>query len=497
MAKYRRTIIAALIIAGVWALLYLPYLRTSPGWYGDETLTLMIGNSFFQNQLSDRAIHVTFWHPSYAYQPAYAWVVGFFSNFVNGDIWGGRLLNAVLALTIALSILVMGQGVLGYLPAIFGSLVFLTYEQTIIHFRWIYSHNGVALGFVIALLALVRRSSPRANTVAGCGLAVAALCHPLFAHGCLGALLCRLKRPAAWPFLILPPLIVVLATVGLTLLRTMPNLWVLEDIGLLAEFYASFSREHGSAFQWLLNTYKFYSQDVFHVVAVICICICAIRKYYAAAILAAVVSSLLLQNRQNLPVFYYQAVVFLPILAVCYAGALSLLSARLRLSLGSKARLVVIAAFVFPAFMFIRNIPASLSGDFSPRNYYWVTQKWKEVESAADFVNSHTTESDLVICHQNIGWLLRARTADLMQVATYSGLPTFTFERPLKQDRFIYPAKIDDAKFIILADIDQRWTLGQPNIIKIVDQMQQQGWQIVWKQEYYIICMNPRYGQGS
>ncbi len=455
----------------------------------------MIGNAVYAGQPSDRALAVTFWHPSYAYQPFYAWVVGLFSSFTNGDILGGRLMNVLLALATALIIFGMGRGIMGTMPALFGSLVFLTYEQTIIHFRWIYSHNGVALGFVVAVLALARVSSKLANAVAGCGLAWAAFCHPLFTHGCLAALACRLKRPSAWLFLIIPPLAAVSATVGWTLFRTWRETWLLDDIQLLGGFYVSFSKENGGLIQWALNIYNFYTQDLFHVVAIACIAVCAVRKYYAVAIFASVVSGLLLQNRQNLPVFYYQAVVFLPVLAVAVSGALNLVLARLRLSVGSRAKYFVMATFMIPAAMFMVNIPKSFHGSFVPRNQPWVTQDVSEVELAAEWVNQRTDKSDLVICHQNIGWLLHARTADLMQVTAYSGLPTFTFEKPVQQTRFLYPAKIEEAKYVIIADIDQRWTLGQPNTIKVVQNMETQRWPIVWRAQHYVILSNPNSSQ--
>jgi len=492
---YLRTILAIAMIAVVWALLYLPNLRSSPGWYGDETLTLMIGNALYAGQPSDRALAVTFWHPSYAYQPLYAWMVGLFSSLTNGDILGGRLMNVLLALTTALIIFGMGREIMGEKPALFGSLVFLTYEQTIIHFRWIYSHNGVALGFVVSVLALVRASSIRANAVAGCGLAWAAFCHPLFTHGCLGALACRLKKPSAWPFLIIPPLAVVAATVSWTLFRTWPESWLLDDIRLLGDFYASFSRENGGLLQSARNIYNFYTQDLFHMLAVACIAVCAARKYYAVAIFAAAVSGMLLQNRQNLPVFYYQAVVFLPVLAVAFAGALNVISARLRLSIGRKANYFVTGVFILPATMFLVNAPKSWHGSFVPRNQPWVTQDVSEVELAAEWLNEHTDESDLVICHQNIGWLLHARTADLMQVTAHSGLPTFTFEKPVPQSRFLYPAKIEEAKYVVIADIDQRWTLGQPNTLNVVRNMETQMWPIVWRAQHYVIVSNPNLSQ--
>ena len=54
------------------------------------------------------------------------------------------------------------------------------------------------------------------------------------------------------------------------------------------------------------------------------------RRLYPIAIFAGTVSLLLLQNRQNLPVFYYQAIVLLPIFALAWAGGLRTISTWLR-----------------------------------------------------------------------------------------------------------------------------------------------------------------------
>ena len=108
----RLSFIAIALISLSWSLLYLPHLRNSPKWYGDETLTLIIGKALFAGHPSDRAMKISFWHPSYSYQPGYAWMVGGIAWLFNGDILGARLLNAFLALAIGLTIYVGGRGIL-------------------------------------------------------------------------------------------------------------------------------------------------------------------------------------------------------------------------------------------------------------------------------------------------------------------------------------------------------------------------------------------------
>jgi 4-amino-4-deoxy-L-arabinose transferase-like glycosyltransferase len=491
----RSRLVAFILIVAVWSVLYLPHLRTSPPWYGDETLTLMIGKSLFAGEGADRSVYATFWHPSYSYQPGYAWIAGLASSLTGGDILGARLFNALLALAIGSTLFFGGRAIFGFRAALFGALIFLTYGQSIIHFRWIYPHNAVALGLTVTCLCLLHRSSRKSDWGAGAGLAMAAASHPLFVHGAIAAWACRIKRPAAWIRMALLPAVTVAILIGWTLQRQSPNVWVFDDIRTLADFYRSFSRENGSGFQTFQNIRTFYLHDFFHAGAAIAALICCNRRFYVITLFLAIVSGLLLQNRQNLTVFYYQAVVFLPVLALAWAGAERTLETLARKRFGNRAwiKWIPLAAFAIPSIFFIQNLAPVLQGKLLPRNFPWVTQNVAEVETAAMWINDHSSPDDLVICHQNIGWLLKCRTADLMQVTAWSGRPTFTFENPPDHARFRFPADIHAAKFLVFGDIDQRWTLGQPNVSWILEEVSNLRWPIVWRGGHYIVVANPAF----
>ena len=47
------------LIFAVWSLLYLPHLRTSPSWYGDETVALSAGLDLTRGIAAHRAV----WNP--------------------------------------------------------------------------------------------------------------------------------------------------------------------------------------------------------------------------------------------------------------------------------------------------------------------------------------------------------------------------------------------------------------------------------------------------
>ena len=92
LKKTRQNYLAGglILIALFWSVLYLPNLRTSPPWYGDEILTLDIGKSLIRGEMVNRAMYCTFASFNYNYQPAFAFFVGLGSSLTEGDILGGR-----------------------------------------------------------------------------------------------------------------------------------------------------------------------------------------------------------------------------------------------------------------------------------------------------------------------------------------------------------------------------------------------------------------------
>jgi len=483
------------VILAVWALLYLPHLRTSPRWYGDETLTLAIGKALASGAPADRALKITFWHPSYSYQPGYAAVIGAMSLLTAGDILGARIVNILLALAIAAILYLGGRRALGHLPAFFAALLFLTYGQSVIHFRWVYPHNAVALGFLICVLALLRKSAAKPDWTAGLGLGLAAMSHPLFVHGAIAAWLCRLKRPMAWVRMAVIPALVIAGSFGFALWRYWPKNWLFSDLADLLAFYRQ-EQVNGAGWQALQNIRIFFTHDFFHVGALVGMLLCLTRRrLYPIALFGLVVAGLLLKNRQNLPLFYYQAVILLPVFALGWAGGWYVLARwiRERTASARMTRLAMAAALVLPVIFFVQILPASLSGRLVSRNDVWVTQNTNEVDQAAQWINARVSPQDLVICGPNIGWLLHCHVADYIQATTWAGHPTFTFDQPLDHAKFLHPADVEQARFLVIGDIEQRWTFYQPNVSLIADRLQKEQWPLVWKGPNYIIVENPRF----
>ncbi|CAN5764316.1 hypothetical protein BH09VER1_BH09VER1_51020 [soil metagenome] len=477
----------------LWQLLYLPHLRDAPSWYGDETATLLLSRNLFHGEPAMGSYWMTYWHCYLPYFPGYLWPTGLFAYLTGDDILGGRFFNVLLALGIAQILYFLGRARFGCGPAWFGAALFLTYEQSLIHFRWIYPHNAVALGFAVATLFLLRPSRPATNWGAGVGLAIGALAHPLFAHGAIAAVLCRLKRPGAWLRMAILPAVVMLVTVLALVIAYWPKTWFFEDFGTLVEYYRKSGGENQGS-KVLANFWDFYSSDLFLAGGLTGAVLCLRRRFYPVAIVFGVVSLLLLKNRGNLYSFYYQANVLTPVLAMCWMGGVATVRWWVRKWAGRPvARGWLGAMFLLPLGYGMSDLPGVLKGELMTRNQYLVTQSIPEVEVAAEWLNARTKPNDLVIVNHNLAWLLHCRTADLIQAALWQGWPTVYFEHGLKRERFRYPADFEEARYLVVGDVDERWTLKQLNISEITERLSQENWPVVWRGRYYTVYANPRF----
>ncbi len=481
----------------LWVLLYLPHLRDSPGWYGDETTTLMLSRNLFHGHATLGTCTVTYWHTYPPYWPGYLWPTGLFAWLTGEDILGARFFNTLLALSIALLIYLLGRTRFGFFPAWFGAALFLTYDQNVIHFRWVYCHNAVALGFAVLTLYLLRPSRPANDWRAGLGLAIGALAHPLFAHGAIAAVICRLKRPGAWIRLGILPAVVVLLTFFGVLICYWPKRWILSDIVDLFEYYRQTGAANGGLTA-LRNFWEFYSYDAFQIGSLAGALLCLRKRYYPLTIVFLVVSYLLLKNRGNLILFYYQAMILSPILAMCWAAGLGIAGRWTRRLQGNRRleKFCYLAAFCVPLSYGISNLPRVLvTGNLQPRCQNVVTQSIPEVEMAAEWLNRHSKPDDLIVANSNLAWLLKARTTGLLHVVLWEGSPTTYFDRGLPRERFLYPSDYTDARYFVVGDIDARWTLKEPTVAPLAKRIAEEKWPKVWKAENYVIYANPRFSE--
>lgn len=482
------------LILGTWALLYLPHLRTSPPWYNDETMIHKTAMDLVNGKMTLQGIVGTFWSPHNPYQPFYHFVTGLFGLATRGDILGSRFFNSLLALACALAIAFLGRQSLGRIPSLFACLMFLTYSQSVIHFRMVYAHNLAGLGVLLMTLYLMRPARWKNDLSAGTGLALAAGAHPLFVHAALAGGLCRIKRPHSWLPLLVPAGLMVLA--GLSLSFFTHRKWLFDDIALLKETFLTRGESDGDGMKALDNLWFFLRQDAFHALMFVGLLTSARRRLYPILLVGGLVLFLLVKNRQNLTVFYYQAMIILPTLCLTWASLFIFTRQWLRRKFPAQRNrnfMILCMLFLIPLFAFSKEFNLSLKGKIYAKNQYWATQSTQEVEEVAKWLNERTNETDFVACGYPLSWLLKARSAHYLQIITWYGMTGEGYEHGVERERFLYDESLENARFAVVGDNELKWAFGRPNIDKLVRKLEEEKWPVVWKGPNYIILENPRY----
>lgn len=482
-----------------WAVLYLPNLRTTPNWYGDETLTLQIGLSLIEGKLQNRATYCTFFSPAYNYQPGYALLSGFAARLTGGDIVGARFFAAVIGLAIALTGFFVLRKKYGYSCALTFAFLFLGYSQAVIHYRWIYPHSVVGLSLILALAFILRRPSYANDWKAGAVLVLGACSNLLAIHAVVASLLCRLFSPRSWLPIILPTAATFLITIMFIYARY--GNWVFEDLFALQEMYSRYSMENAAGLKAINNLLAFFLQDWTHIAVLLSIPLCLNKSSYKFVLVGITVVFLLVKNRQNLPLFYYQALAIYPILIAILAVGCHIFLKSVRKMLCKVKWKPFLAKFllrwspaVWALVIGLANLPALAKDRLPIKIMPWVVQSCQDYETAAIWLNKETCGKDLVIVHWNLAWLLKAKTADVLMAAAWAGYPAGDyFPSPPAKDRFVYPADIEQAKYFVVTELDENWTFHQGQTRLFLASTTLNSWPLIFQATKVKIFKNPAF----
>lgn len=481
------------ILLLVWAVCYLPHLRTSPGWYGDEFITLMGGRAILDGSFFNRALKYSFFSTYTNYQPPGLILYTLFSKvFSGGDILGARFLSTLLGLGISLLVLVVfsrrGEAWIGFAAA----LTILVAPQSVIHFRWVYPHYFVSLGVVLIALALDSRTSSTKDWIIGMGCGIAAIGHLLAAHVIVAALIARVLSPRSWIRIAIPPALVFLFSLSLGYYASGGQLFL--DLQELAAGYSGDSGRSTLAGKFL-SIYRYFSTDWLHVLFFWSFFGLALLRKWAVLVFTALISLAIIQNRPELPVFYYQSMVFIPALCtnlfLCFQGGDKWLSKKFP---DNPIRFMSrLAAFLIPLLLLPSAVAGSVGGSLKSRNAYWVAPSSADIESSAAWINEHAQPDDLIISFWDAGWLLKRKWTDPMQCAiwSYGNFPYF-YNRHRDHSEFVFAADFSTAKYVLIDTQDMRWTYGQGTIPKLLDEQKLQTWPVVYSTPTTAVVQNPR-----
>jgi hypothetical protein len=264
--------------------------------------------------------------------------------------------------------------------------------------------------------------------------------------------------------------------------------WMLEDLRYLGFWYHEQGSTSGAGFKGFLNLANFLLQDFFHIGALLGIILSLKKKYYPLGIISLVCLVLLTKNRANLTVFYYQAVIILPTLCLCW-GHLYQIAEKYKSSF--KFPPIAMILWIIPMIFFTENSLSLFSNKLYPKDHYWATQSCEEVETVAAWLNERTTQDDTIMANENLAWLLKGHGIPILQMVTWYGLPTYSATVP--RERFRFDASLETAKYAVLGDIDLRWAIGaETGAFTIIKKLQDQQWPTVWQGPNYMILANPK-----
>ena len=468
----------------LWAALYLPHLRTTPGWYGDETTAFCVARTLLHGQPHDQAMLYIF----APYQALDLGVVALASGFFGGDIVAGRFVHALLALATAALILRYAVRWCGRSGAWVAAIVFLSASQALTCFRMVMPHCGVAFGAAAVILGLSGVPSRRRAAVAGVGLLVASGSHVSGLLLLPIALMGVWRRRRLWPTVFGPAGLYLVAWLIWGTLVVRP--WLLSDLALLASRFGG-ADAVASMPAWQ-SLWGFVRLDALHAGGYAALVIVVLRRrwFWAAAVVG--LTLLIVPSRPFIRVFYYPALPLLPLLSLgCGLVAHEVVRVARRASPPRAALVqwVAVAAAVLglalPAWNDVRR--GVLHTPYST----FECQSPTEVQDAAAWLDAHTQPGDLVLANHDIAWLLHAQTANLLQLTLMSGYSTVFSPHGVPRERFLYDVSTARAKYVVIGDIDQRWTLHQEHVADALAPVVRDRWPSVWKGPTYEILENP------
>ncbi|MBM3892021.1 MAG: hypothetical protein FJ388_23140, partial [Verrucomicrobia bacterium] len=149
---------AFMALIALWALLFLPHLRTNPNWYGDEGTWMEVSWRFAHGEPRVGPVRCDFVFP-YPYPPLYMAVNGALLRMFGNDILVSRALQAVTALAAASLLLWIGTRLRDRWFGLLCAAAFLVWPEGVMNFRWARAHpmsGTLALASVGFLLRYVQ-----------------------------------------------------------------------------------------------------------------------------------------------------------------------------------------------------------------------------------------------------------------------------------------------------------------------------------------------------
>jgi 4-amino-4-deoxy-L-arabinose transferase-like glycosyltransferase len=538
--KWERNFAIGLVV--LWALLFLPNLRTNPNWYGDEGEWMEKSWTFIHGTPRVGPIIDDFIFP-YPYPPLYMIVNGTLLRVFGNDIVVARALGAVTALAAAALLFWIGTRLRDKNFGFLCTAAFLVYSEANTNFRWVRSHPMAgtwALASVGFLIRYVQEKRLRDAAWAGifCSLATAT---NYFTYPLIGAVVATVavvnwrewKSTRAWRDVIIA-CVCACAYAGLFVLwYSAAHGWgqLMTQVGRLTSIANNEARPtFGGEVERFINNvwtlgFKTPTQgppmdwsghDWWLTVATIGFLFLPTRDwrlrvwvpFWLLVLMYGVFKKL-----NNVPLFFYPATIFLPLMAVGFAGVLTW-GGELAKKVGEKSKdAMALAVAIIVLAGFGMESASGAWGHFHTRIDMWTQQSATDAEAAMAFVNTNSAKDDFVIVPKQIYWLAHCdRRSMLTFCARYNGVDNdMPVPVHIPQELYWFDCRLEQAKFLVLeygaeqvtlpdgrsgqlpVGIDAVYTMGLRGVREVIQQTQQEKWPVVFHQGVYLVLENPRF----
>jgi 4-amino-4-deoxy-L-arabinose transferase-like glycosyltransferase len=511
-----------LVLIGVWAVLFLPNLRTNPKWYGDEGCVMELSWTTAHGTPRWGAAKMDFLVPS-PYQPLYLLVNGALLRVFGNDIVVGRAFQAVIGLATAFILLWIGTRLLDRRFGMLCALAFLFYPEVVMHYRWVRPHPAAGT-FVLAtcgfLIQYIQDKRLRNLLWAGAMASLATGCH-VFAYPVVGLVIltalfvnwrhtpAAIATACAWGGLFV-----------LWFLWSQPGGWS----HLMAQVQRISPQDEGLGFVGqIVQVYRFFIEfsfltptvgadgqqgvDFWMPIALLGAFLFPVRRYRKwLALWLVILMCGVFKSRGNVPVFYYPALCFVPLMAIGFAGAIvrvEELLVRWLPKLSAQIRWVPAAAII--GVFAIISLNGSL-GHWRSKIDRWMMLSPADAEAAMSFVRANTTDDDYVMLPDQVYWLYpRPLRGQMIQSAHYEGKENAYYpgKKPLDREQFWFDCRWQKAKYLVLAygtdangrpyGIDAIFWMSFKSVRDIIEQIQKENWPVVFRQGEFMVLANPRF----
>lgn len=514
-----------LVLVVLWALIYLPNIRTNPSWYGDEGIVLEEAITLANGAPRYGPIELNFISPN-PHPPLYLSIVAVPMKLFGHDIIYGRILQVAVGLLTAGLAFWVGSLLIDRRFGFLCAALLLTYPEAALHYRWVRGHplqgllSLACVGFLVRYIQHSRRADVLlAAFMATLALGVHYLSFPLIGIVAITALLKNRKD----------------FSLAMMIAFAFPVLffgWLcfFEDGGwrnVLGQFGCAFNqgiksvnpnpveelwRVYRTTFEFIFLTPTFDYKG--HVGVDLWITggfigLCAFPNKILRGWLVFFAISMMLGvfiSRDNPLLFIYRTFAFLPLFAIGLAGALNQIGAWMSKIYPLRKEILKILPSIL---VLVSCAPISIAGSIGQMRSKidrWTVQSVTDAERVMDYVNNSTGPNDFVVMPDQLFWLYRwERKAQLIHCAKFDFGIEENSTIGVSESRYWFNPSIKNAKYLVLAagskvdgqpiGIDAVFWFGYEGPKKVIQKVQDEQWPIVFRSGEYCVLANPMFNK--